>query len=86
MYYAGNTAPALPVVYVMRFDNQDWFREALYEAIASLSRKENWQSDGDITPAKAATFGAYALNYFDLAVDMIGMIMPFVGVYSDIPQ
>jgi microcystin-dependent protein len=86
MYFTGNAGEPLPVVYVMRFDNQDWFREALLAAIASLARPSNWQQEGDVSPAKAATFGAYALQYFDLGVDMIGMIMPFSGHASDIPD
>jgi microcystin-dependent protein len=79
MYFTGNAAAAKPVVYLMRFDDQNWFREALFAAITSLSRKENWQQDGDISPSKAATFGAYALQYFDLAADMIGTVQAFAG-------
>lgn len=85
LYYTGNTATPNPATYILRLDNQDWLRGALFEALNSLAIPENWEQVGDITPADAASFGAFIVNYCDLAVDMLGMIMPFVGAYTDIP-
>lgn len=86
LYYTGNAATPKPATYILRLDNQDWLRGALFEALNSLAIPENWEQVGDITPQDASSFGAYIVNYCDLAVDMLGMIMPFVGVYGDIPQ
>lgn len=86
LYYTGNTATPKPATYILRLDNQDWLRGALFDALNSLAIPHNWQQVGDITPENAASFGAYIVNYCDLAVDMLGMIMPFVGTYADVPD
>lgn len=85
LYYTGNAATPKPATYILRLDNQDWLRGALFEALNSLAIPENWEQVGDITPQDASSFGAYIVQYCDLAVDMIGMIMPFAGHAADIP-
>lgn len=86
LYYTGNAATPQPATYVLRLDNQDWLRGALLDALNSLAVPENWQQVGDIDQRQAAEFGAYIVQYFDLAVDMLGMIMPFCGSVADMPN
>src|SRR5262245_49795615 len=85
-YNAGNQGTPLPRTYQLRLDNQDWVIEALYHAIVSLSIPAHWVQQGDVTPQLAAEKGMEILESLKMAINTLGMIIPFSGQMSAIPE
>lgn len=86
LYYAGDagTVPN-PRVMILRLDYNSWLLGALRSAVHSLTVPANWVQEGNVTPLEAASIATDIDTSLELAVDMIGMIIPFAGTIFDLP-
>jgi len=85
-FNAGNQGTPRYLTYQLRLDNQDWMIEALYHALASLSFPIHWTQQGDVTPQIASEKGSEVLESIKLVINTVGMVIPFAGSLSLIPD
>lgn len=86
-FFAGDLAT--PNIKAWRFvfdEGNYWLLTAVQQAIASLGDGYNWIAEGDLPADEAGELALQAINSLEPTMDLIGLIFPFAGDDTHVPE
>lgn len=85
LFYTADTFANVDAVYLMSFNQADWFRQAIESALVLLTDPNNWQQVGAITVDEAAAAASEAYYNWRPMYDTTGTIIPYAYLSANLP-